>query len=132
MSRLRELSGIDREAGRASSVQDIRFQTCSNNPCKRGMVGLLLHALKMAMKVCEMRDRRLKTFLNRGETGNGITLTLLGESSTLLSEPTALALSRLDASTTHRERGVRTSSQSLGPEAPEGLIGRGNSGPEKG
>ena len=56
MSRLRELSGIDREAGRASSVQDIRFETCSNNPCKRGVVGLLLHALKMAMKVCGMTE----------------------------------------------------------------------------
>ena len=92
----------------------------------------MLHALKMAMKVSEMRDRSPKTSLNIGETGNGITLTLLSEATALLSEPTALALSRLDASTTHRERGVRTSSQSLGPEAPEGLIGRGNSGPEKG
>ena len=70
--------------------------------------------------------------MNIGETGNGITLTLFSESSTLLSEPTALAVSRLGASTTHRERGVRPSSQSSGPEAPEGLIGRGNSGPEKG
>ncbi len=70
--------------------------------------------------------------MNIGETGNGITLTPLGESSALLSEPMALALSRLDASTTHRGRGVRTSSQPSGPEEPEGLIGRGNSGPEKG
>ena len=92
----------------------------------------MLHALKMAMKVSEMRDRRLKTFLNRGATGSGITLNLLGESSTLLSEPTALAPSRLDASKTHRERGDRPSYLSSGTEAPEGLIGRGNSGPEKG
>ena len=56
MSRLRELSSLDREAGRAPSVQDIGFETRSNNPCKRGVVGLLLHALKMAMKVCEMTE----------------------------------------------------------------------------
>ena len=92
----------------------------------------MLHALKMAMKVSEMRGRSPKTSLNIGEIGNGITLTLLNESSALLSEPKALALSRLDASRTHREREVGTSSQSSGPEASEGLIGRGNSAPEKG
>ena len=68
---------------------------------------------------------RPKTSLNIGEAGSGITLTLLSESSTL-------ALSPFGASTTHRETGDRPSFQSSGPEAPEGLIGRGNSGPEKG
>ena len=92
----------------------------------------MLHALKMAIKVSVMRDRSPKTSLNIDETGNGITLTLLGESSALLSEPTSLALSRLNACSTHRGKGDRPSFQSLGPETPEGLIGRGNSGPEKG
>ena len=67
-----------------------------------------------------------------GETVNGITLTPLGESSTLLSEPIALAPSRLGASTTHRGREVSSSYQLSGSEARKGLIGRSISGPEKG
>ena len=70
--------------------------------------------------------------MNIGENGNVITLTLFSESSTLLSEPIALAPSRLGASTIHRGREVSSSYQLSGSEARKGLIGRGNSGPEKG